>query len=87
MRELENAIERAFVVVKADVIRSNHLPFSIQSQEAEGDPRSLKAVEKHHIRRVLAECDWNITKAAKALGIDRVTLYSKIKKFDIKEEI
>ena len=51
------------------------------------NPNSLKFVEKHHIRRVLAEHDWNITQAAKALEIDRVTLYNKIKKFGIKEEI
>jgi DNA-binding NtrC family response regulator len=87
VRELENAIERAFVVVKGDVIRSNHLPFAIQSEEEEVNPKSLKFVEKHHIRRVLAEHDWNITQAAKALEIDRVTLYNKIKKFGIKEEI
>jgi transcriptional regulator with PAS, ATPase and Fis domain len=87
VRELENAIERAFVVVKGEVIRSNHLPFSIQSRDEEMSQKSLKAVEKHHIRRVLAEYDWNITQAAKALEIDRVTLYNKIKKFGIKEEI
>ena len=87
VRELENAIERAFVVVKGDVIRSNHLPFSIRSEDDGIDQKSLKAVEKHHIRRVLAEHEWNITQAAKTLGIDRVTLYSKIKKFGIKEEI
>jgi DNA-binding NtrC family response regulator len=87
VRELENSIERAFVVVKEDTIRSNHLPFSIQSIDDEANPTSLKEVEKHHIRRVLAEYKWNITQAAKALEIDRVTLYNKIKKYDLKEEI
>jgi transcriptional regulator of acetoin/glycerol metabolism len=87
VRELENAIERAFVVVKGDTIRSNHLPFSIRSHDDDANPLSLKEVEKHHIRRVLAEYKWNITQAARALGIDRVTLYNKIKKFGFKEEI
>ncbi len=87
VRELENAVERAFVVVKDTVIRSNHLPFSIQSKDEELSQTSLEAVEKHHIRRVLAEHDWNITQAAKALEIDRVTLYNKIKKFGIKKEV
>lgn len=87
VRELENAVERAFVVVKDKVIRSNHLPFSIQSRDDEGSKTSLEAMEKHHIRRVLAEHEWNITQAAKALEIDRVTLYNKIKKFGIKKEV
>ncbi|MCK4414343.1 MAG: sigma-54-dependent Fis family transcriptional regulator [Candidatus Eisenbacteria sp.] len=86
VRELENAVERAFVVVKGEVIKSNHLPFNIRSREEQADSRSLKAVEKHHIRRVLAETGWNISQAAKALEIDRVTLYNKIKKYDIQEE-
>jgi len=86
VRELENAIERAFVVVKGEVIKSNHLPFNIRSREEQADTRSLKVVEKHHIRRVLAETGWNISQAAKALEIDRVTLYNKIKKYDIQEE-
>ena len=87
VRELENAVERAFVVVKGPTIRSNHLPFSIQAREGELNQKSLEAVEKHHIRRVLADQEWNITQAAKALEIDRVTLYNKIKKFGIKKEV
>ncbi len=87
VRELENAIERAFVVVKGETIRSNHLPFSIQSRKDDESRTSLEAVERHHIRRILAEHEWNITQAAKALGIDRVTLYNKIKKYDIKKEV
>jgi DNA-binding NtrC family response regulator len=87
VRELENAVERAFVVVKGDLIRSNHLPFSIRPRkEGAVNLKSLEAVEKHHICRVLDEHDWNITQAAKALEIDRVTLYNKIKKFDIRKE-
>ncbi len=87
VRELENSIERAFVVVKGDTIKSNHLPFSIQGTEGQVNTESLTEVEKHHIRRVLAEYGWNITQAAKALEIDRVTLYNKIKKYDFKEEV
>jgi len=38
-------------------------------------------VERAHILRVLESCDWNQTRAAKTLEIDRVTLYNKIKKY------
>jgi transcriptional regulator of acetoin/glycerol metabolism len=42
---------------------------------------SLDEVEQLHIRRVLEAQDWNITHSAEILGINRVTLYNKIKKF------
>jgi len=87
VRELENAIERAFVVVKGDVIHTSHLPFAIQASPAHGgEGHALKDMERAHIQRVLCEFGWNITQAASALGVDRATLYSKIKKYDIKKE-
>jgi len=86
VRELENAIERAFVVLKGDTILAGHLPFSLQSRAEDEGSDSLRAMERHHIRRVLAEHDGNITSAARALGIDRVTLYNKIKKYGLAEE-
>jgi DNA-binding protein Fis len=46
-----------------------------------GGPRCLKDVEKEHILRVLDECGGNQTRAAEVLGIDRVTLHHKLKKY------
>jgi transcriptional regulator of acetoin/glycerol metabolism len=43
----------------------------------------LKEIEKMHIRQILTDYDWNIARSAKTLGIDRSTLYSKIKKYEI----
>jgi transcriptional regulator of acetoin/glycerol metabolism len=42
-------------------------------------------VEKTHIERVLTENQWNIARSARILGIDRSTLYSKIKRYDIEK--
>jgi transcriptional regulator of acetoin/glycerol metabolism len=42
-------------------------------------------MEKNHILQVLAENDWNIAQSAKTLGIDRSTLYSKIKRYQIRK--
>ena len=47
---------------------------------------SLKEVEKAHIRQILADYDWNIARSAKTLGIDRSTLYSKIKRYEIQKD-
>jgi len=44
-------------------------------------------VERAHILRVLESCDWNQTRAAKVLEIDRVTLYNKIKKYGFRKDI
>jgi transcriptional regulator of acetoin/glycerol metabolism len=40
-------------------------------------------VEKAHIQQVLTENQWNIARSAKVLGIDRSTLYSKIKRYKL----
>ena len=45
---------------------------------------SLDDLEKNHILMMLSKYRWNISAAAKALGIDRVTLYNKIKKYNLK---
>jgi len=44
----------------------------------------LKMMEKVHIERILGENDWNISRAARELDIDRQTLYNKIEKYKIK---
>ena len=44
---------------------------------------SLLAMERAHIAAVLERYQWNITHAAEALGIDRATLYNKIKKYEL----
>jgi transcriptional regulator of acetoin/glycerol metabolism len=49
-------------------------------------PESLREAERRHIVAVLKQHTWNITHSAKALGIDRVTLYNKIKRYQIHEE-
>jgi transcriptional regulator with PAS, ATPase and Fis domain len=48
-------------------------------------PQGLQgqALEHRHIRRVLEQSDFNVTHAAKTLGIDRVTLYNKMRKYSI----
>jgi DNA-binding NtrC family response regulator len=86
VRELENAIERAVVVGKGDTIQVDDLPFHVSSSpSATGDgDNSMTAMEKKHIARVLNENNWNISKSALALEIDRVTLYNKINKYGLR---
>lgn len=85
VRELENAIERAVVICRTDKIQIEDLPFKVSNNLLynELEDKSLSEVEKRHIALVLKENNWNITKSAEDLKIDRVTLYNKIKKYGL----
>jgi DNA-binding NtrC family response regulator len=85
IRELENAIERAVVVGKQREISPEDLPIFCHESPPIKSARSLKDVEKAHIEQVLAENQWNMARSAKILGIDRSTLYSKIKRYHIEK--
>jgi len=87
VRELENAIERAVVVGKSPTIMPQDLPIFRSDHIVAAKDNSLKAVEKAHIMRVLNEQQWNIAQSARILGIDRSTLYSKIKRYRIDKPI
>jgi len=80
VRELQNAIERAIVMCRGDRIEVSHFPFAVPPAAADV---SLAAVEAAHIRQVLAAFSHNVAQAARALDIDRVTLYNKMKKYGI----
>ncbi len=84
VRELENAIERAMVVTKGNILTPNDFILS-QTQEKTGElpDQSLRYAEKSHILNVLEKNNWNISLSAKILGIDRVTVYKKLKKYGI----
>jgi transcriptional regulator with PAS, ATPase and Fis domain len=85
VRELENAIERAVVVGKERGIRPEELPFFNVEQTVCAADSSLQAVEEAHIQRILDANQWNISRGAKILGVDRSTLYAKIKKYGIQK--
>lgn len=84
LSELQNAIERAVILARNDRVDADDLPFSIRGYLDSPRTKSIKEWEKYHIRRVLEENEWNISKSAKDLDIDRVTLYNKIKKYKLK---
>ena len=85
VRELENAIERAVVVGKSRKILVEDLPILLPEYPSPPLEKSIKEVEKSHIIQMLGENHWNIAKTAKILGIDRSTLYAKIKLYKIQK--
>ena len=86
VRELENVIERSIVIGQGKEILPEDLPFAPHERGPQGFPRSLKSMEKMHIEQVLRETDWNISRAARELDIDRQTLYNKMEKYAIKRQ-
>jgi len=83
IRELRNTIERALVVVgEKDRIEPEDLNLLFLAKaNPPGD--SLEEIERAHVQRILEQSDWNISRSAEILKIDRVTLYNKIKKYGL----
>ena len=82
VRELENMIERAIVVGNGRKISLKDLP--LEESVINNSIESLDDLEKTHILQILNKYSWNISRAAKALMVDRVTLYKKISKYGLK---
>ncbi len=84
VRELENVVERAVIVCEADRIGAEDLSISSYAAVAEMNVNpSLEEMEKTYILRVLKETGGNQSRASQLLGIDRKTLYLKLKKYGI----
>ena len=91
VRELKNAIEHAAIICPGGMIDECHLP-SFTGGSIDGSDnisrhalmldlgdRSIRALEGQLVERVLEDTRWNISKAASILGINRTTLYNKIR--------
>jgi DNA-binding NtrC family response regulator len=87
VRELSNAIERAVVVCKTSTITPPDLPIGAsQDSSVTSGGVSLQDVEKQHIQAILIRTGWHISRSAGILGIDRSTLYNKIKRYDLEPD-
>ncbi len=90
IRELENAIEYAFVLCDCPFIEAEHLPVKIrnlilQDTETGSLPLSLGEIEKRAITRALQRNNFKRLATARELHIDKNTLRRKIKKYNISE--
>ncbi|ACI20997.1 MULTISPECIES: sigma-54-dependent transcriptional regulator [Thermodesulfovibrio] len=89
VRELENIIERAVVLCNSSQIDVEHLPQDLKElkievfTKKEGKFMSLEELEKEYIKWILREVGNNKTVAAQILGIDRVSLWRKLKNYGI----
>ncbi|WP_437230346.1 sigma-54-dependent transcriptional regulator [Planctomicrobium sp. SH661] len=98
VRELVNVIERAVVLSKSDIITSMDLPEHLRREELDsvyaynrllgntGLKSALADPERQIIIDALEQHGWNRQETARILGINRTTLYKKMKKYDISYE-
>jgi DNA-binding NtrC family response regulator len=95
VRELRNAIEHACIACPSGMIDEAHLPkFTGGLPDGRdeidrgplvlnGSDRSIRALEAQLVAKVLEDTEWNISRAAAILGINRTTLYNKIRLYDL----
>ncbi len=87
VRELENIIERGVALTNSNTIETSHLPEDLRHmsikifRKKEGKIPTLEEQEEAYIKWVLKEVGGNKTLAAQILGIDRVSLWRKLKKY------
>ena len=90
VRELKNALEYAFVIAEQGLIAPGHLPVRIKRRQGEkySDPvRGGKdSKEKQALLEALRLSKGNKSQAARILGVNRVTVWNRMKKYDIKLE-
>lgn len=88
IRELENIIEHCFVLCEGEIIEAKHLPSSVRpllktESTQDNEPATIKQMEIILIKQALNRNKGNKTAAAKQLGINKSTLFRKMKSFDI----
>ncbi len=93
IRELENIMERAVTLCAGGVIEMQHLPLDFQQphmfqvqRHQKREFHTLEENEKEYISWVVKQVNGNKTKAAEILGIDRVSLWRKLKRYDLNGE-
>jgi DNA-binding NtrC family response regulator len=86
VRELENAVERALVTCKTGVLGAGDFAFLARPAATELSlpaGLTLQELEREYITATLRRTEGNVKAAAEALGIDRSTLYEKVKRYEI----
>ena len=92
VRELENVMQRACTLAAGEVLTPESLPPYLPSGLALPEPggseesKRLAARDRHYILEVLGEEQWNVSRAARVLGIHRATLYRKLLGMGLKPE-
>jgi DNA-binding NtrC family response regulator len=90
VRELSNFIERGVALAEGEVLDVQHLPqhlgrltVRVFTPQLAATPKTLEEQEREHILQALQAARGNRSEAARMLGIDRVSLWRKLKKYGL----
>ncbi len=95
VRELRNVLERGAVVARGPIIElvdlglappAARVPEGTRPATVSSPDESLDEVERRHIAAVLAHTGFNVSQSARVLGVDRVTLYNKMRKYGLRRD-
>jgi two-component system nitrogen regulation response regulator NtrX len=82
-RELRNVVERMAILSHGDVLDSTAIPLELKLQRETGARSSVhearESAERDHVLRALDESGWNVSSAARALGMERTNLHKRIR--------
>jgi two-component system nitrogen regulation response regulator NtrX len=82
-RELRNVVERMAILSAGDVLNSAAVPLELKLQKETGPRSSVQeareSAEREHVLRALEESSWNVSSAARALGMERTNLHKRIR--------
>jgi DNA-binding NtrC family response regulator len=94
VRELRNMLEQAVLMAQGDAITPDELlfPGPVPAQEhaaaatanVPGQPLNLEGMERQFLTEALARADWNVTHAARMLGLSRDALRYRMEKYNIR---
>ncbi len=91
IRELKNLIERLLIMTDGESIGSTEVEEVLPPDDDEGPPSEIKQArdkaERDTILSTLRQCDWNVSEAARRLGMDRGYLHRKIKRFGLTRDV
>ena len=85
VRELENSMERALLINRGEDLTPNDFPFQFLTNGGSSNGgKTLEDIERLHIEKVLNETNFNLSKTARILDIDRTTLYNKLRRYGLR---
>jgi two-component system nitrogen regulation response regulator NtrX len=91
IRELRNTVERMAILTRGDALTSESVPVEIRLSRGAASPKgnlreAKESAEREHILRALDEAKWNVSSAARALGMERTNLHKRIRALGLTRE-
>jgi two-component system, NtrC family, nitrogen regulation response regulator NtrX len=89
-RELRNVVERMAILSPGEQLGRDSIPVEVRLQREAGPKSSVQeareSAEREHILRALEEANWNVSGAARALGMERTNLHKRIRALGLSRE-